>query len=97
MQTNQKGVRTAVKRQPVGSVHAYWSDDSGDDILMLTWISVGEVHTQVMPFHKNYVYMLHAQYTYVHIKCTHTHQYTYTHILSFTHVHTYTHHFQVHL
>ena len=26
---NRKGVPTAVKRQPVGSVHAYWSDESG--------------------------------------------------------------------
>ena len=32
--TNQKGVLTAVKRRPVGSVYHYRSDDSGCDILM---------------------------------------------------------------
>ena len=32
--TNRKGVPTAVKKRPVGSVHAYRSDDSGCDILM---------------------------------------------------------------
>ena len=87
--TNRKGVPTVVKRQPVGSVHAYWSDDSGGDILMLTWmdkhkivklknmhvhvrvLSVGDIHTQVMPFHKNYIYMLHAQYAYVHVPFPH--------------------------
>ena len=36
---NSKGVPTAVKRQPVGSVHVYRSDDSSGDILVLTWIS----------------------------------------------------------
>ena len=36
-----KGVPTAVKRQPVGTVHAYRSDDSDhNDILMLTWINI---------------------------------------------------------
>ena len=40
MQTNRKGVPTAVKRgpkEPVGTVHAFWSDDGTGDILVLTW------------------------------------------------------------
>ena len=36
--TNQKGVPTAVKRRPVGSVYDYQSDESGCDILMLSYL-----------------------------------------------------------
>ena len=41
MQTNHKGVPTAVKRgwkEPVGTVHAFRSDDGTGDILVLTWM-----------------------------------------------------------
>lgn len=41
MQTNRKGVPTAVKRgrkEPVGTVHAFRSDDGTGDILVLTWM-----------------------------------------------------------
>ena len=32
-------------RQPVGSVHAYWPDDSDNDILMLTWMDKHKIVT----------------------------------------------------
>ena len=41
MQTNCKGAPTAVKRgrkEPVGTVRAFRSDDGTGDILVLTWM-----------------------------------------------------------
>ena len=41
MQTNRKGVPTAVKsgrKEPAGTVHAFRSDDGSGDILVLTWM-----------------------------------------------------------
>lgn len=41
MQTNRKGIPTAVRRgrkEPVGTVHAFRSDNGSGDILVLTWM-----------------------------------------------------------
>ena len=41
LQTNRKGVPTAARqgrKEPVGTVHAFRSEDGSGDILVLTWM-----------------------------------------------------------
>ena len=103
--TNCKGIPTAVKRgrkEPVGTVHAFRSDDGSGDILVLTWTDKRKIvilstkHKVGMVLVKmRYKSYMHKCYKYIHA-CTygHTQSPKYPRLVlshSRTHTHLHTH------
>ena len=107
LQTIRKGVPTAAKqghKEPVGSVHAFRSDNSTGDILVLTWMDkskiimlstkhkVGMVLVRTKPMIIIIIYYSHTLtiHTYIHT-CTVIHMHVHTFSVSHTHMRAHTH------
>ena len=90
VQTNRKGVPTAVKKghkEPVGKVRAFRSEDGKGDILVLTWMDKRKI---VMLSTKHKVAMVQCRKGNIrHTTCTHmlSLPFTHTHTCTYIYIH----------